>query len=103
MTTQVVKILSGQILEEESTLTLEELCINCQVPTEKMIKLANQGIITPCKGNTVSQWQFERTTLIRADKALSLHRDLGINLSGVALVLDLLDELSELRTQLNRQ
>ena len=34
---------------------------------------------------------------------MRLQRDLGINLAGVALVMDLLDEIEELRGRLRRQ
>ena len=104
MKTQKLTILSGSILEEESTLTLAELCIGCHRPAETMIKLVSHGIISPCENENseeiVSQWSFQRNALIRADKALRLQQDLGINLAGVALVLDLMDELADLRIQI---
>jgi len=92
--------MSGHILEEEAALTLAELCWICHTPAEIMIKLVNQGIITPLEGNNSRQWRFHRSTLIRADKALRLKRDLGVNFAGAALALDLLDELEDLRSQL---
>ena len=101
MNTQKLTIFSGNILEEESTLTLVELCISCHRPAETIIKLVSHGIISPCDSEkTASQWSFQRNALIRADKALRLQQDLGINLAGVALVLDLMDELTDLRIQL---
>jgi chaperone modulatory protein CbpM len=105
MNVQKLTIVSGSILEEESTLTLAELCINCHTPAETIIKLVNQGIISPCgvegSGDAAHEWQFQGNDLIRADKALRLRRDLGVNLAGVALVLDLMDEINILRNKLN--
>jgi chaperone modulatory protein CbpM len=104
MKTQKLTVISGSILEEEPTLTLAELCINCQSPAETIIKLVDHGIISPCeiesRAKSVHQWQFQRNDLVRADKALRLKKDLGINLAGIALVLDLMDELNDLRNQL---
>ena len=105
MKSQTLTVITGRILDEEPTLTLAELCINCQSPAETILKLVDYGIITPCeiesRAKSVQQWQFQRNDLVRADKALRLKKDLGINLAGVALVLELMDELNELRNQLN--
>ena len=40
-----------------------------------------------------SQWYFNAEDLVKAHQAQRLMSDLGINLAGVALVLDLLAEL----------
>ena len=102
MNKEKLKIVSGYILEEESALTLAELCWTCQAPAETMIRLIDHGVITPFEGSTSRQWRFHRSSLIRADKALRLKRDLGINLAGTALALELLDEIDQLRTQMNQ-
>ncbi len=101
MNTKNIKVLSGKILEEESLLTLVEICQNCHAPAETIIRLMEHGVISPAKGTTSSKWRFHQSTLIRADKALRLKRDLGINMAGVALVLELLDEIDLLRKKLN--
>ncbi len=50
-----------------------------------------------------TQWRFSGSALQRARTAMRLQRDLGINLAGVALAMDLLDEIEELRGRLRRQ
>ena len=95
-------VLSGHILEESEELSLSELCRSCQLPAESMIELVEQGIISPCQGQTISQWRFQSNSLVRVEKALRLQRDLQMNLAGTALVLELLDEIDELRTVLYR-
>jgi chaperone modulatory protein CbpM len=57
-----------------------------------------EGILEP-RGHPPQAWRFRGTAVIRATKTLHLQRDLGVNLSGAALVLDLLEELEELRRQ----
>jgi chaperone modulatory protein CbpM len=49
-------------------------------------------------GQTRSGWQFTTLSIVRVAKAKRLERDLGLNLPGVALALDLLDQLDEMRT-----
>jgi chaperone modulatory protein CbpM len=46
-----------------------------------------------------SEWRFSGAALRRARIALRLERDLGVNLPGVALALDLLEELQRLRRE----
>ena len=101
MNAKKVSIVSGYILEEESALTLAELCWTCQTPAETIIRMVSHGVIAPIEGNSSRHWRFHRSDLIRADKALRLKRDLGINLAGTALALELLDEIDALKTKLN--
>jgi chaperone modulatory protein CbpM len=42
-------------------------------------------------------WRFSSSHLRRARVALRLQADLGLNLAGAALVVQLLDEIAELR------
>jgi chaperone modulatory protein CbpM len=48
-----------------------------------------------------SEWHFTGAALRRARLALRLERDLELNLAGVALALDLMEELQTLRRELN--
>ena len=100
MSTVTSNVLSGNILEEGASLTLVEICHNCHTPAETVIKLIEHGVISPTKGVTSSQWRFHQTALIRVDKALRLKQDLGVNIAGVALALELLDEIDQLKQQL---
>lgn len=43
---------------------------------------------------------FTTLSIVRVAKARRLERDLGLNLPGVALALDLLDQLDEMRSHL---
>jgi chaperone modulatory protein CbpM len=47
-----------------------------------------------------AEWRFSGTALRRARTALRLQRDLEINLPGVALALELLEEIDKLRRTL---
>lgn len=45
-------------------------------------------------------WRFDSRALKRLQKTIHLQRDLRVNLAGAALVLDLLEEVEELRRKL---
>ena len=100
MNIKSVKVISGEILEEQGSLTLIEICQNCQTPEETIINLIEYGVISPLAGTRKNDWHFHQSALVRADKALRLKRDLNINNAGIALVLELMDEIKCLKTQL---
>ena len=92
---------SAIILEEQTELSLVEVCRACAVRAEFIVELVEEGVITP-QGREPHRWRFSGTHLRRATVALRLQRDLGVNLAGAALALELLDELDTLRARLGK-
>jgi chaperone modulatory protein CbpM len=88
----------GTIIEEDS-LTLGQICRVCGVHADWVISLVDEGIIEPY-GKESQLWRFTGSNLVRVRSALRLQRDLGVNLAGIGLALDLMEELERLRTQL---
>jgi len=101
MVKQATDILSGYIVENEVRLTLRQLCDACAVHAEYIIELVEEGFIEP-SGVEKSHWCFNGVTIKRVQKAKRLQQDLGINLAGVALALELIDEIERLRARLER-
>jgi len=89
------KTLNGQILEEYDVVSMAELCRSCTVEIETVTLLVEEGILDPVGGD-VGHWQFTVASLRRVKTAIHLQRDLGVNLAGAALALELLDRISEL-------
>jgi chaperone modulatory protein CbpM len=90
--------LTGIILEEQVELTLAEMSRSCAVHAEYIIELVEEGVLAPV-GRDQRAWRFTGGQVRRASIALRLQRDLGVNLAGVALALELLDELNGLRAR----
>ena len=86
----------GVLWDEENVVSVTEICGRCGVQVQTVEEMVEFGIIEPIDG-TPARWQFAGTSLRRVTAAVRLQRDLGVNLAGVALVLDLLDELAEYR------
>lgn len=97
--TQRTDILTGIIIEDQATLSMRQLCEACAVHAEFISELVDEGVIEPA-GIDRSHWVFPGITLQRIRTAKRLQRDLGINLAGVALALQLMDEMQQLRARL---
>lgn len=91
---------TGVILEEQKELTLADVSRSCAVHAEYIIELVEEGVLVPI-GREPLRWRFTGSQMRRAGIALRLQRDLGLNLAGVALALELLDELNALRGRLD--
>jgi chaperone modulatory protein CbpM len=91
--------ITGIIVDEQTEFTLGELSRSCAVHAEYIIELVEEGVLVPV-GREPRSWRFTSVQLRRASVALRLQQDLGVNLAGVALALDLLDELAQLRARL---
>jgi len=90
------KTLIGQLLEENDVITLADLCRSCTVKTETVTMLVSEGILDPV-GKDVEHWHFNVGSIRRVRTAVHLQRDLGVNLAGAALALELLDQIAELK------
>ena len=98
---ELIPILTGHTLHEENGLTLAELSRTCAVHAERILELVDEGILEP-RGYDHLRWRFSVNNLRRARIAVSLQRDLDINLPGVALAIDLLEEIDQLKRLLSR-
>jgi chaperone modulatory protein CbpM len=96
MAAQQPDILTGVVVDEITEMTIDEVAQFCSVRREKIVELVTEGIV-PAGGRDPDEWRFTGDTLARAGKAIRLQIDLEINLGAVALVLDLLDEIDQLR------
>ena len=101
MTNEMLSLLSGEVLEEDVELTLAELCQACQLPAEQLFELVEEGVIDP-RGPDPLHWRFHGISLRRVRCVRRLRQDLGVNVAGAALALDLLEELEQLRDRLRR-
>jgi chaperone modulatory protein CbpM len=93
--------LTGHVVEEEVRLTLVELCRVCGATEHELTAWVAEGVLDP-EGESAQSWRITGTTLRRAQRATHLARDLEINPAGIALALDLLDEIEALRARLTR-
>ena len=92
-------ILTGIIVDDSSEFTLGQLSRACGMPAEWILSLVEEGVIEPL-GPDQTQWHFRGYCLRRVRIVQRLQADLGINLAGAALALELLEEVEALRQRL---
>lgn len=91
--------IAGVVLSEQETVTLDELAGLCTVERRWVVELVQQGALEPL-GPAHDEWRFSAAALGRVRTAARLHRDLDLDAAGIALALDLLDEIELLRARL---
>jgi chaperone modulatory protein CbpM len=85
--------------DEFFKLSLSEFCKACDVNADDVLKYIDYSVIEPpFEGG---EWRFNSICIRRVQQAGRLQRDLGINPAGLALALDLLEELERLRGRLH--
>ena len=81
--------------------TLSELFEISGAPADFVVEMVEFGILEPAAGDRApddrTRWEFGDPAVRRSRRAVNLMRDFGINMEGLSLVLDLLEELDTSR------
>lgn len=93
MTTTLIR---GELLSESLEVDPATFERYCRVQHEDLIAMVDAGLLEP-RGDAPAAWRFSGVDLQRARTVQRLVQDLGVNLEGAALILDLLAERAELR------
>ena len=94
--------IEASVVENEVHMTIVELSHSSRTPQELIMTWVSEGVLSPA-GSSPEDWRFSGDSLRRAKTAAHLTHDLELNTPGVALALDLLEEISELRSRLKRE
>lgn len=90
--------LPGTIFDESALLSIKDLSRMCAVNEHHIVEFVEEGVLNVV--NVRSEWHFSGDALRRARLAVRLERDLELNLPGVALAVELIEELAQLRREL---
>lgn len=96
------RFLECELVIESRTYTLTEVCAICGVHATGLRELVAFGIIAPAAEHP-DGGLFSEAALHRAKRAIRLQRDLELAGQGLALALDLLDEVERLRRLVRQQ
>lgn len=79
-------------------LDLNDVCDAVELPRNTFIKMVEYGIVE-LRGETPTEWSFDLTMVSIARRAVRLRRDLKLNWSAVALVIELIEEREQLQAE----
>jgi hypothetical protein len=96
VTTQV---LEAHVLGEGDWIAAAEICQLCRLDLEAVMELATLGVVAS-RERAPGEWQVPATALPRLRIVGRLMRDLGVNVSGAALAVELLEAQRELERRL---
>lgn len=89
----------AEVVENDVCFTLTQLSRACGAEDAEILALVEEGVVS---ASDPSALYFNGQAMTRARTALRLLHDLELNEHATALVLDLLDEIDEMRVELAR-
>ena len=94
----MIKIYEMDQLDTWVTCNLSELCLRNNLDSDFVVQCVEVGI-ADVEGTNPVEWVFTSSAAVRVQKAYRLQRDLEINLNGLAMVLDLLEDVATLQDE----
>lgn len=101
-TTPSLSAVPALVVGHDVLLSLTELSQASGASTDLLVVLIHEGVIAP-QGDAPDRWVFDNIALRRARIGMRLVNDLHVNEAGVALALDLIDEIERLQRLLARR
>jgi chaperone modulatory protein CbpM len=86
---RVTHLLEAHVVTEGDWIGAAEICQLCRIDFDAVQELADLGVLEP--RHSGGAWQVPAAVLPRLRIVGALMRDLGLNASGAALALDLLE------------
>ena len=97
--TQTITTLEACVLGEGDWIAVRTLCRLSGLELAVLVELADLGVLAP-RGQRPEEWQLPATSLPRLRTMGRLIHELGVNVSGAALVLELLETQRRLERRL---
>ena len=81
----------------EGLFSVHEVAVRCGVEVTFVEQLVEIGVISV---HSTAERRFEREVTLRVNRLVRLQRDLGVNLEGAAVIIELLDRIDGLERRL---
>ena len=96
---RVTQVFEARVLGEADWIAASEICQLCRLDLDAVLELAALGVMSS-RERAPGEWQVPATALPRLRVVGRLMRDLGVNVSGAALAVQLLEARRELEVRL---
>jgi chaperone modulatory protein CbpM len=90
-----------RLLGEGDWIAVTEVCRLCLMDMSAVVELVELGVVAS-RGASPEQWSLSAASLPRLRIAGRLMRDLGVNVTGAALAVELLEARGELERRVRR-
>lgn len=95
------QVVTGVLIDDATdTISFAQVCTRYQIPESFLVSLLEQGVFDTMR-QPIQADAFNLSMIKRICSAHRLQHDLGVNIEGVVLALELLDELEQLRQELS--
>lgn len=92
-------MLIGVLVEESETISYIEVCQKYNISKELLIEMMEHGLFAN-HSMRLEELALNPKELRRIESAFRLHQDLGINLEGVVLAIELLEKIDKMEHEL---
>lgn len=88
------------ILINQTNLDIHHVAYACHVPTHWILERLQAGLLTADVHSDLNTARFDSNSLIRAQRMCAIERDFDANPELAALVVDLMEQVAALKSQL---
>jgi chaperone modulatory protein CbpM len=94
-------VLDARLLGENDWIAVTDVCQLCLIDLTAIVEFVELGVVVS-RGPTPAEWSVPAASLPRLRVAGRLMRDLGVNVTGAALAVELLEARGDLERQIRR-
>ena len=93
------EVITAILIDDDASLTFVEVCQQYNLSESMLRQMSEHGLFPEEVCLRIKATRFDALKLARVHSAARLQQDLGVNVPGVVLALELLDELQQLRQE----
>lgn len=94
-------VLDVRLVGEADWIAVTEVCRLCLIDMTEVVELVELGVVAS-RGPTPAEWLVPAASLPRLRIAGRLMRDLGVNVTGAALAVELIESRGDLERQVRK-
>lgn len=96
-----INVLDARLLGDGDWIAVTDVCQLCRIEMTAIVELVELGVVVS-RGPTPAEWSVPAAAVPRLRVAGRLMRDLGVNVTGAALAVELLEARGDLERQIRR-